>query len=93
MYGLVGRLTVVVVRAGASSLGSLAETSILVGADKSSSETSQGYVPRPLTFGDSRESRSIGCRRAFEDRIEAVSLSRSSALTDVRAEERSGELV
>ena len=45
---------------GASSLGSLAETSILVGAAESLPETSEGYGSWPLAFDDSKESRSIG---------------------------------
>ena len=84
---------VAVIGDGASSLGSLAETSILVGATESLPETSEGYGSWPLTFDDSKESRSTGWRRAFEDRIDAVSFSRSSALTDVRVEGRRGELL
>ena len=93
MYGLAGWLTKGLV-CGASSRGSRAETSVLVGAAaESSSETPKGYDPWPLTFGDSKESRSIGYRRALEDTIEAVSRSLSSALTDVRSEGRRGELL
>ena len=86
MYGLAGRLAAEDVGSGGSSRGSRGETSSSVEFAEGSFETSfLGKYPRPLNAGGSTDSRSIGTRRVFDDRIEAVSLSRSLALTDVRA--------
>jgi len=66
------------------SLGSLAGTLSLVGPSASSDSSSGGYDPCPFVCDTSVESRSMGCRRLLEDFIEAVSVLRSLALTEVR---------
>ena len=82
------------VGSGASSLGSLAETSMFVGACvilEGSCVILEGSDGRWHFFcGPHTASRSIGCRRLFEDLIDAVSLSLSFTLTAVRP---SGDLV
>ena len=85
VYGLAGRLAAEDVGSGGSSRGSRGETSSSVEFAGSFEISFLGKYPRPLNTGGSTDSRSIGTRRVFDDRIEAVSLSRSLALTDVRA--------
>ena len=86
MNGLAGRLAAEDVDSGGSARGSRGETSSSVESAEGSFEAPVlGKYPRPFKTGCSTDSRSIGTRRAFDDRIEAVSLSRSLALIDVRA--------
>ena len=87
MYGLAGRIEFGGGFLGASSLGSLGDTSRSVALSVSPSISAAGYCPCPFVGGSSERSRSMGCRRLCEDLIEAVSASRSFPLTEVRRKE------